>query len=282
MPATTTTTHSDTEDTPNGDPVRQTVAVGDTTLAVEVRGEGEPLLLIHGGGEDAAMLAGQADNLAAAGFQVVTYDRRGTGKSGRDAWPGNGAAQHADDAAALLEALGIDDATVLGVSSGGVVALTLAARHPAQVGSVIAWEPPAIGLLPGAEQINAEIMAPIDDHLAAHPGDFVGAQALLLTTILGFPVTTDDPAFASTRANAEPMIRDEPAITLQSFEQTDLADADITIALGSNAVEPIEAAAAQIADWTGRDPVRVDADHEVYLADPSVLTGIVTTIHNPA
>ena len=49
------------------------------------------------------MLAGQADALAAAGYEVVTYDRRGTGRSGRDDWPGRGAGQHADDAAALLD-----------------------------------------------------------------------------------------------------------------------------------------------------------------------------------
>ena len=36
------------------------------------------------------------------------------------------------------------------------------------------------------------------------------------------------------------------------------------------------AAVDVLAGWTGRPPVRVDADHEVYLADPSVLTGIVT------
>ena len=49
------------------------------------------------------MLAGQAESLAAAGYEVVTYDRRGTGRSGREDWPGGGAAQHADDAAALID-----------------------------------------------------------------------------------------------------------------------------------------------------------------------------------
>ena len=56
-------------------------------------------------------------------------------------------------------------------------------------------------------------MAPVEDHLAAHPGDFVGAQAILLSAVVGFPVTADDPAFAAARANAEPFVRDEPTIT---------------------------------------------------------------------
>lgn len=105
-------------------------AVAGTTLHVEQRGDGPPLLLVHGAGEDAAMLAAQAQALADAGYRVLTYDRRGTGASDRDGWPGNGADQHADDAAALLETLDAAPATVLGVSSGGVVALALAARHP--------------------------------------------------------------------------------------------------------------------------------------------------------
>lgn len=224
------------------------------------------------------MLAAQSDSLAAAGFHVITYDRRGTGGSGRDEWPGRGADQHADDAAALLGALDVDDVTVVGVSSGGVVALDLAARHPEVVRRVVAWEPPAIGLLPGAEEINAAFTAPIDEYLASHPGDFVGAQALLLTTILGVPVSVNDPAFAAARANAEPMIRDEPTITLATFSPDDLAGAEITLALGSAPIEPIAGAAAVVAELTGRPTVQVDGDHEVYLSDPSVLTGIVTSL----
>ena len=125
------------------------ITVNGTTLYTERRGEGPPLLLIHGGGEDAAMLARQADGLAAAGYDVVTYDRRGTRRSGRQDWPGGGADQHADDAAALIRELGWRLPTVVGVSSGGVIALTLAGRHPDSVGSIVAWEPPAVGIIEG-------------------------------------------------------------------------------------------------------------------------------------
>lgn len=260
---------------PAATPAASTVAVQGTDLYVEQRGDGPPLLLIHGGGEDATMLSAQADDLATAGYQVVTYDRRGTGRSGRDEWPGNGADQHADDAAALLAELDTGPAVVVGVSSGGVVALALAARHPDAVDRVVAWEPPALGVVPGAEAINAEIMAPVDAHLAAHPGDYVGAQAILLTAILGFPVSADDPAFAAARANAEPMIRDEPAITLRPFPVGELADAPVTVAIGSTPNDVVAAAAEQLTDQTGRDAMTVHGDHEVYLADPAVLTGVV-------
>ena len=119
-------------------------------------------------------------------------------------------------------------------------------------------------------------MAPVEAHLAAHPGDFVGAQAILLGAVIGAPVAVDDPAFAAARANAEPFIRDEPTITAAALDEAALARADITIGVGSAPNELVAAAVDVLSGWTGRPPVQVDADHEVYLADPSVLTGIVT------
>lgn len=261
---------------------RRGVEIADTTLAVHVRGAGPPVLLVRGGGEDASMLAGQAESLAVAGYQVIAYDRRGTGGSGRENWPGSGAQQHADDAAALLAALDVDQATVLGLSSGGVIGLALAARHPGRVGRVIAWEPPAVGVLPGGGAINAQIMAPVQAHLVDHPGDFVGAQAILLSVVVGFPVTVDDPAFEAARANAEAMIRDEPAITLERFAPDAFVDTNVTVALGSDPLELITAAAEQIATWTGTPPLRVVADHEVYLSQPVVLTDVVVRLCPPA
>jgi pimeloyl-ACP methyl ester carboxylesterase len=258
------------------------VRVRGTTLHVERRGRGAPLLLIHGGGEDAAMLGGQADALATAGFEVVTYDRRGTGRSGRDDWPGRGAAQHADDAAALLHSLGLAPAAVVGVSSGGVIALDLAARHPDAVERVVAWEPPAAGIVPGGDDATDEIMAPVTAHLGDHPGDYIGAQALLLSAVVGIPVTRDDPAFAAARANAEPFVRDEPAITLTGLDLEALAEADVTIAVGSSPNDLIAAATEVLTSTLGRAPVRVDADHEVYLTDHTVLAGIVDAGRRPA
>jgi pimeloyl-ACP methyl ester carboxylesterase len=165
---------------------------------------------------------------------------------------------------------------VLGVSSGVVVALALAARHPGTVERVVAWESPASGVLPDAAAANAAIMAPVDAHLCEHPGDYVGAQAILLTEILGFPAAVDDPAFAATRANAEPMIRDEPTITLRPFTAAELTAVPVTVAVGTNPNELIGAATAVLGELSGRAPAIIDgADHEVYLTDPAVLTALV-------
>jgi pimeloyl-ACP methyl ester carboxylesterase len=255
---------------------RGPIPANGTTLHVTRHGEGDPLLLVHGGGEDAAMLEPQAASLGAAGYDVITYDRRGTGRSGHEDWPGAGATQHADDAAALLDALGVGPAIVVGVSSGGVIALELAARHPGSVTRTIAWEPPAAGVVPGGDVMTAEIMAPIEAHLTAHPDDFVGAQAILLSAVLGFPVTVDDPAFATARENAEPFIRDEPTITLADLDLAALADQDVTIAVGDGPNDLVAAAAGVLVAALGEPAVTVTADHEVYLSDPGTLTGIVT------
>jgi pimeloyl-ACP methyl ester carboxylesterase len=222
------------------------------------------------------MLAPLAERLAADGHRVITYDRRGTGGSGRDAWPGSGARQHADDAAALLRALHAEGADVLGLSSGGVIALDLAVRHPTVVRKTFVWEAPAVGVVRGGEALNAQITAPIERHLAAHPGDYVGAQAIVLSAILGSRVTVDDPRFAAARANAEPMIRDEPKTTLRTFSARELADLDVTIGVGTAPNNIVAAAARRLGQLTGRRPLVVDTDeHEVYLSDPSVLADVL-------
>lgn len=257
------------------------LAVNGTTLFTQTRGAGRPLLLVHGGGEDASMLASQAESLAAAGFTVAVYDRRGTGRSGREDWPGGGARQHADDAAALLGARGQERAIVVGVSSGAVIALALAAHHPELVEHVVAWEPPAAGVLPGGAEVASQLMAPVEAHLRERPGDWVGAQAILLTAILGFPVTSDDPELAAARDNAEPMVRDEPAITLEPFTAADLARQPVTLAVGTRPNDVVAGAVATLAELAGTDPVVVEADHEVYRVEPDVLTSVVTTAANP-
>ncbi len=240
-----------------------------TTFAVDLRGRGQPVLVIHGAGEDSSMLGPFADRLAAAGHLVVTYDRRGTGGSGRDNWPGSGAEQHSDDAAALLRALGFGPAQVVGLSSGGVIALDLAARHPDVVADAFVWEAPAAGVVPGGDAFTAEIVEQLDTYLDQHPGDFVGAQALLLSVIVGFPVAVDDPLFAAARANAEPMVRDDPTITLRRFQKEQFADARVTLAVGTAPNEIVAAASAGLSELIGHEAVVIDTDqHEAYISDP--------------
>jgi pimeloyl-ACP methyl ester carboxylesterase len=119
-------------------------------LYYEVRGSGPTLLLICGGVYDAAAFAGIAERLADR-WTVVTYDRRGNSRSPLD---GPREPQrievHGDDAHRVLEAVGVDGderADVFGNSSGAIIGMELAARHPEHVRTLVAHEPPLFELL---------------------------------------------------------------------------------------------------------------------------------------
>jgi esterase len=102
-------------------------------LYYEERGEGVPILCIHGGLSSALMWASAAEELAPLG-RVISYDRRGCARSERpQPYERTSVAEQADDAAALLDALHATPAIVIGRSYGGDVAIDLALRHPDRV-----------------------------------------------------------------------------------------------------------------------------------------------------
>jgi 3-oxoadipate enol-lactonase len=73
-----------------------------------------------------------SDGPLAEEFEVLAYDQRGLGQSGVPPWP-YAMKDFADDAAALLDAVGWHECLVLGISFGGMVAQELAIRHPERV-----------------------------------------------------------------------------------------------------------------------------------------------------
>jgi pimeloyl-ACP methyl ester carboxylesterase len=238
-----------------------------------------PLLLIHGGAEDADLLTAQAEAIAATGRRVIWYDRRGTGNSTRQNWPGAGADQHADDAAELLRGLLATPAVVLGLSSGGIVGLALAARHPDTVHEVIAWETPVVTVLPDGLQMQEAIMAPTEEYLRDHPEDWAGAFPVLLQSISGGRADLTAPAVQRMARNAEALIRDDGrAIVSRSFDRAELSGRRIRIAIGENADPAHVAMSEGLAALVGQPVERVPGaqDHEVYVTHPEVLAGWLT------
>jgi 3-oxoadipate enol-lactonase len=98
----------------------------------ERTGEGPRLLFISGTGGDLRVRPNMLDGPFAKTFDLVAYDQRGLGQSGKPDKPYS-MADYADDAAGLMDALGWDDALVVGVSFGGMVAQNLVVRHPSRV-----------------------------------------------------------------------------------------------------------------------------------------------------
>src|SRR5436190_8100238 len=135
--------------------VSKTVEVPGATLYVETRGTGPVLLLIPGGPTDAGMFTDLAGRLADR-YTAVAYDPRGHSRSRLDGEPEDiPVALQADDAAAILAAVGNEPAYVYGNSGGATIGLELVARHPELVRTLVAHEAPIMELLPDAERWRA-------------------------------------------------------------------------------------------------------------------------------
>ncbi|MFC5172899.1 alpha/beta fold hydrolase [Streptomyces mutomycini] len=109
-----------------------------TTLAHDDLGPraGLPVLLIHGHPFNRTLWAPQVAALTGAGYRVVTPDLRGYGASG--VTPGKVLlSDFADDLAALLDHLGIEQAVVGGVSMGGQIAMEVQRRHSGRVRALV-------------------------------------------------------------------------------------------------------------------------------------------------
>jgi len=105
-------------------------SVGDIELFYELCGDGRPLVLIPGLGTDSRLfwpiMAGLGD------YRTLRFDPRGAGRSSKPDAPYS-IAMLADDTAALMQAVDVPSACVLGVSMGGRIALELVLAHPAMV-----------------------------------------------------------------------------------------------------------------------------------------------------
>ncbi|GAB3194975.1 alpha/beta hydrolase [Nocardioides hungaricus] len=110
------------------------VRTGAARLAVETRGAGPPdVLLLHAGVTDQRSWAALAGRLAPSA-RCVSFDRRGYGRTEYDAQPGWSAVE---DAVAVLDAVGIGRAVVVGASMGGRTAIDLALAHPDRVAALV-------------------------------------------------------------------------------------------------------------------------------------------------
>ena len=129
----------------------ETVKVPGAALYVETQGTGPVLLLIPGGPTDAGMFTDLSGRLADR-YTTVVYDPRGHSRSPLEGEPEDiPVALHADDAAAVLAAVGDEPAYVYGNSGGATIGLELVARHPELVRTLVSHEPPLMELLPDAD-----------------------------------------------------------------------------------------------------------------------------------
>jgi non-heme chloroperoxidase len=106
-----------------------------TTDAVDIFykdwGSGQPIVFSHGWPLNSDSWESQMFHLANNGFRVIAHDRRGHGRSSQP-WDGNDMDHYADDLAAVIEALDLKNAILVGFSTGGGEVARYVGRHGTQ------------------------------------------------------------------------------------------------------------------------------------------------------
>ena len=179
--------------------------VNGVELEYEVCGGGEPVLLID-------MLIADCfvpllpEPALADGYQLIRYHKRGWVGSTHTA-PPMSIGEHAADAAALLEHLGVRRAHVAGHSTGASIGAQLALDHPEKVHTLTLLEPTLVSLPLGDEFLTAA--APVFEAYAS--GDHSGAFAMFVSAASGL-------GWDECRALLEERI---PGVVTQSIDDAD-------------------------------------------------------------
>jgi pimeloyl-ACP methyl ester carboxylesterase len=260
--------------------------VNGTTLYAEVRGTGPAILLIPGGAEDAEGWRPVAERLSS--HTVITYDRRGTLRSGREGWPGGGSAQHADDAAGLMRSQSLDRVTVFGASSAGIIAVQMALRHPDLVRLALVYEPGYFRVVPGGVALQGPANAAVRTYLKEHPGDWPGAYAAFGDAVAAAIPTPaggllDTPVGMEWYArreevNAEPLVRDDiPILTTEAIDAAALAASDVEIrfAFGTRSADIFREIVEHLAAVRGTNPDAIEGVGHALYFHPDAAAGYI-------
>jgi 3-oxoadipate enol-lactonase len=182
--------------------------VGSKELYYDEAGSGPALVLIHEAVADSTMWDDLVDELARTN-RVVRYDLPGFGRSPLPPGPFS----HVRDLAALFDGLGIDRASVVGVSNGGRIALEYTLLHPDRVDALVLVAPG----LPGWEW--SEEMERIDEQEDAliAAGDIEGAAEHAVQVWFDGPHRSPADVDADLRERALEMNRRAYAIQIPAY-----------------------------------------------------------------
>ena len=163
-------------------------------LYYEVRGQGQPLLMIPPARGDGDYYAAVADRLCDE-YKVITYDRRANARSTVNNPQNFEISQQSRDAVAVLRAVGETSAFVFGNSSGAVIALDMAKTQPQVVRAVVVHEAPVPRVLPQARKWQRHFA-----HVYVTALRF-GSYVAALQFVLGTQLPVRKMASAQTKAN---------------------------------------------------------------------------------
>lgn len=260
-----------------------TLRTADGTLYYELRGKG-PVLVLTGAPMGAEEFAPLAD-LLARDHTVLTHDPRGISRSPLDDPEQDSTPElRADDLIALLNALNADSADVLGSSGGAVTSLALAERYPDRVGTVVAHEPPLLGLLPDAAAQHAATESVIETYL--QKGVFAAWAAFMANA--GFPVEESDDGVPGEEPT-EQMLADSGRFYLHELRGTTRHMPD-TDALSAGPVRTVPGLGAEsatlltarttraLADRLGTEPVVFPGGHGGFADAPEEFAEVLRKV----
>lgn len=133
-----------------------TVRTNDIETYYERRGEGRPVVFVHAAMLDHSMWDEQVEALV-PDYETVVYDLRGHGRTGGSDETEYSVELYGEDLAALVAELDLDRPVVCGLSLGGMIALTYAARHPDRLAGLVVADAGAPGYQTRGEQFLFEV-----------------------------------------------------------------------------------------------------------------------------
>ncbi len=215
------------------------VEVNGARIYHEMRGSGPSVLFIAGATGDAGHFQRVAELLSDE-FTVVTYDRRGNSRSPRpDGWDGTSTEEQSEDAAALIEALGIVPAAVFGTSGGAIIGLDLVIRHPELVHGVILHDSAMFSVLPNSEEVLGAIQQVVESGMQ-RGGPRGGVEAFLRFIVGDEAFENLDPGLRERMlSNAETFFGlDFPGVGSYHPDATTLADVEVPVMVLAGAESP--------------------------------------------
>lgn len=271
------------------EPTTKTLTVPGATLAYDVRSNpssSEPPLFLIGSPMGAAgfpTLAGQF-----ADRTVITYDPRGSDRSLKDdPMEPSSPDVHGDDVHRIIEAVGLGPVDLFASSGGAINALAIVAKHPGDVRTLVAHEPPLASALPDREHALAAARAIHETYKArgwgagmahfiavtSHEGEFTAESAAQPgpdPQMFGMPTEDDgsrtDPMLGINMITATHYEPDWDALRAASTR--------IVLAVGEGSGRTLASRGAQaVAERLGTQPVSFPGDHGGFLGGEYGQTG---------
>jgi pimeloyl-ACP methyl ester carboxylesterase len=256
--------------------------VNGVRLYYEEHGSGDPILCIHGTSSSALVWRGAAIEALARLGRTILYDRRGCTRSERPEPYETSVAQHADDGAALLDALGAGSAVVIGRSYGGGVAVGLALRRPDLVRALVLLEAGDVTIDGEEAAWEAAMRAAVEDAAATDPA---GAAKAMFDSVLGAAVWPSLPEeLRGLFAMNSPAVIAEVRGARLEVDALDLARIDVPTLIVSAAAS--SAAFRRVSELLasgipGARTTVVEGGHIIDPAEPSVLRFIAEVLYHP-